>query len=179
MNRVFCIIIVAVVALTSCSVSKSRTDKVSGREDLTRNDSINREIAILAINNNSWMLKADRVIPKGKSPIYLQSNANFLQVVGDKVTLQTSTGFGGGVNGMGGVTLRGTIKNEGLESGKRGDLIYSYSVAGVRFNGIITLNIGKVGVMAEAYFNINSGDSFTLRGEVVPYSAKRILEGAY
>ncbi|MEG1574395.1 MAG: DUF4251 domain-containing protein, partial [Bacteroidales bacterium] len=92
------------------------------RAEEARLDSLSYQLAILAINSNSWVLKATSITVTGGPNVFVQPNVNFIQVVGNTMTMQTSTGFGGGSNNMGGITARGTINNESRQTDKRGNM---------------------------------------------------------
>lgn len=139
-------------------------------------DSINRQMALLAVSSNSWVLNATSINTTGGTVTYVQPNVNFIKVVGDMMTFQTSTGFGGGINGMGGVTLRGVIVSK-THSDDKGSISYTYNVKGTALNATVILTFDNEGDTATAFMNFDNGYSLTMSGEVQPYSVNAVTEG--
>ena len=135
-------------------------------------DSINREMALLAVEANSWVLNAT-----GGTVTYVQPNVNFIKVVGETMTFQTSTGFGGGINAMGGVTLRGMIVSK-TSSNDNGSISYTYKVRGTALNVMVILTFDNEGDTATAFMNFDNGYSLTMSGEVQSYTQASVSEGS-
>ena len=140
-------------------------------------DSINREMALLAVSSNNWVLNATSINTTGGTVTYVQPNVNFLKTVGDMMTFQTSTGFGGGINAMGGVTLKGLIVSK-TQNDDKGSISYTYNVRGTAFNATIILTFDNEGDTATAFMNFDNGYSLTMYGEVQPYSLNSVTEGS-
>lgn len=140
-------------------------------------DSMSYKLAVLAINANSWVLKATSITVTGGPNVFVQPNVNFIQVVGNTMTLQTSTGFGGGPNNMGGITASGTISRESRETDKNGGLEYTFRVNGTTINGTVMVDLPSEQSVATAFINFDSGTSITMQGVVRPYSNTEVYEG--
>lgn len=140
-------------------------------------DSINREMALLAVEANSWVLNATSINVTGGTVTYVQPNVNFIKVVGETMTFQTSTGFGGGINAMGGVTLRGMIVSK-TSSNDNGSISYTYKVRGTALNVMVILTFDNEGDTATAFMNFDNGYSLTMSGEVQSYTQASVSEGS-
>lgn len=140
-------------------------------------DSINREMALLAVEANSWVLNATSINVTGGTVTYVQPNVNFIKVVGETMTFQTSTGFGGGINAMGGVTLRGMIVSK-TSSNDKGSISYTYKVRGTALNAMVILTFDNEGDTATAFMNFDNGYSLTMSGEVQSYTQASVSEGS-
>jgi hypothetical protein len=93
------------------------------------------------------------------------------------MTFQTPTGFRGGLNAMGGVTLRGMIVGKRHRYDK-GSVSYTYNVRGTAFYSTVILTFDNEGDTATAFLNFDNGYSLTMYGEVQPYSVNSATEGS-
>ena len=139
-------------------------------------DSINREMALLAVASNNWVLNATSINTTGGTVTYVQPNVNFIKTEGNMMTFQTSTGFGGGINAMGGITLRGMIVSK-THSDDKGSISYTYNVKGTALNATVILTFDNEGDTATAFMNFDNGYSLTMYGEVQPYTVNSVTEG--
>ena len=139
-------------------------------------DSINREMALLAVASNNWVLNATSINTTGGTVTYVQPNVNFIKTEGNMMTFQTSTGFGGGINALGGITLRGMIVSK-THSDDKGSISYTYNVKGTALNATVILTFDNEGDTATAFMNFDNGYSLTMYGEVQPYTVNSVTEG--
>ena len=139
-------------------------------------DSINRQMALLSVSSNNWVLNATSINVTGGTVTYVQPNVNFVKVEGNIMTFQTSTGFGGGINAMGGVTLRGMIVSKTHDDDK-GSISYTYNVKGTALNATVILTFDNEGDTATVFMNFDNGYSLTMYGEVQPYTINSVTEG--
>lgn len=139
-------------------------------------DSINRQMALLSVSSNNWVLNATSINVTGGTVTYVQPNVNFVKVEGNIMTFQTSTGFGGGINAMGGVTLRGMIVSKTHDDDK-GSISYTYNVKGTALNATVILTFDNEGDTATVFMNFDNGYSLTIYGEVQPYTINSVTEG--
>ena len=139
-------------------------------------DSINRQMALLSVSSNNWVLNATSINVTGGTVTYVQPTVNFVKVEGNIMTFQTSTGFGGGINAMGGVTLRGMIASK-THSDDKGSISYTYNVKGTALNATVILTFDNEGDTATVFMNFDNGYSLTMYGEVQPYTINSVTEG--
>ena len=185
MKKLQLLLLFMVTLFTSVLISQNTQSKKELRKEIQNErkvqeahlDSINREMALLAVSSNNWVLNATSINTTGGTVTYVQPNVNFLKTVGDMMTFQTSTGFGGGINAMGGVTLKGLIVSK-TQNDDKGSISYTYNVRGTAFNATIILTFDNEGDTATAFMNFDNGYSLTMYGEVQPYSLNSVTEGS-
>lgn len=174
-----------VTLFPSLLISQNKNSKKEMRKEIQNErkvqeahlDSINRQMALLSVESNKWVLQATSITVSGGTVTYVQPNVNFIKVEGETMTFQTSTGFGGGINAMGGVTLRGMIVNT-THSDDRGSISYTYNVRGTALNATVILTFDNEGDTASVFMNFDNGYSLTLYGEVEPYTPSSVTEGS-
>ncbi|MBR5856868.1 MAG: DUF4251 domain-containing protein [Bacteroidales bacterium] len=100
--------------------------------------------AVLAMQNGSFVLEADRVEFKRGTFVNVISTTNFVMQDGDKATVQLSfQGAAIGPNGIGGLTVDGDVSGAELKQDKKGNYNYSFKVNGVGISALITINLPK------------------------------------
>ena len=120
MKRFFTLIAILVFAFTTnlsaqeVGISK-KEQKAAKRMLEAQKDSIAGVMAKNAIDSGEWIFNAISINVSGGAMMNVPSNLNFLMVQGEQFTFQTSTGFGGGPNNMGGITTTGLIKIEAVD----------------------------------------------------------------
>ena len=108
----------------------SKEEKKAIQEQL---DSIMYNEAVKAVNDTMFTLEASRATFKTGYTINVTSSTNFITVKKGKASIQTAFNASiSGANGMGGVTVDGTISNYRISTDKKsGDTMVSMSVLGV------------------------------------------------
>jgi hypothetical protein len=100
-------------------------------------------------------------------------------VQGSSGTVQTSSNSGfSGPNGLGGVTLDGTVSGVQLSDDKHNNIYYSFSIQGAAISAqvFITLTEGSNSASATVNPNFNS-NTLTLNGNLVPLSQSQVFMG--
>lgn len=184
MKRVFILIAIFAFAFTiSLSAQEEgmskKEQKAAKRALEAQKDSISGVIAKNAIENEEWIFRAISMNVSGGAMINVPSNLNFLMVEGDKFTFQTSTGFGGGPNNMGGITTTGLIKVEGVDTDRHGNISYSLRLNGTLLNATATLNLQHNSNMADLYLNMDKGGrNLSMTGSVYTIGSSQVFEGS-
>ena len=135
--------------------------------------------ALNSLKENQFVVEADQVIFKTGEHAYVNSNTNFVLVNLKQGTVQVAFNTTvAGPNGIGGVTVDGSVSNVKMEVNKKGNVYYSFSVqgTGVSAQVFVTMSNGS----NEATVNINpnfNSRTLTLRGEVIPLEKSRIFKG--
>ena len=184
MKKLQILLLFVITLFPSVLISQNTKSKKEVRKEMQNErkaqeahlDSINRQMALLAVSSNSWVLNATSINTTGGTVTYVQPNVNFIKTEGNMMTFQTSTGFGGGLNAMGGVTLGGMIVGKS-HSDDKGSISYTYNVRGTAFNATVILTFDNEGDTATAFMNFDNGYSLTMYGEVQPYSVNSVTEG--
>lgn len=154
--------------------------KVEGEHQLYNLvDSISSVQAIASVQNRDFVIKIDNVtFPNGRT-VLVTSTTNFIYVKGDRAVVQISPSNSvPGPNGVGGVTVDGTVTSYKMITDNKGNLNLSYNVSGIGINAQIEVHFvqGTSRVQATIYPNFNS-NTIWVSGTVVPYDSADVFEG--
>ena len=115
MKKLIVLLIAAIVSVGSMYAqdyderAKLREER---RAEQERIDSLNYEIAKQAINEKKYVLEADRIFFKRGETTYVTPTTNFVSVDNNEATVQLAfNGPYSGPNGLGGITVDGTVTN--------------------------------------------------------------------
>ena len=155
----------------------SKEEKKAIQEQL---DSIMYNEAIKAVNDTMFTLEASRATFKTGYTINVTSSTNFITVKKGKASIQTAFNASiSGANGMGGVTVDGTISNYRISTDKKsGDTMVSMSVLGVGISATVNIRIFKNGnkATAEIMPSFNS-NNLRLSGILLPSEKSTVFKG--
>ncbi len=153
--------------------------KVAKRELESKKDSISGIIAKDAMEKGEWIFNATTITVSGGAMNTVPANLNFLMVEGEQFTFQTSTGFGGGPNNMGGITTTGLIKIESVDIDRHGNTSYYMKLTGSILNASATLNLQRNSNMADLYLNMDRGArNISMTGSIYPIGSTNVFEGS-
>ena len=147
-------------------------------EQLT--DSLAGIQARAALRNQDFVLEADNVQFRTGAPIFVNSTTNFISVKGNRAVVQISPSeFASGPNGVGGVTVEGTITDQQIKTDSKGRTTLSMSVNGIGINAQVEIYMfpGTNKASATVYPNFNS-NTVWIQGEIVPYENSNVFEGS-
>jgi hypothetical protein len=116
---------------------------------------------------------------KNGNTVFVNSNTTFIYVKGNRAVVQISpSNFASGPNGVGGVTVDGTITDMQRMVDKKGRVTLSFNVMGIGINAQIEIYMvpGTNQASATIYPNFNS-NTVWMSGEIVPYESSDIFEG--
>ena len=142
-------------------------------------DSIAFVQARAALQNQDFVLEADNVTFRNGSTVFVNSTTNFISVKGNRAVVQISpSNMASGPNGVGGVTVDGTISGQQIVTGKDGRITLSMSVMGIGINAQVEIYMhpGTNQASATVYPNFNS-NTVWLNGTIVPYENSSVYEG--
>lgn len=141
-------------------------------------DSINFARAAAAMDNMDFVLRADRLVFKYGHTAYVNSVTNFISVSGDYATVQVAPFYGGGPNGVGGITLDGRVSNVKYETRKNGNRSLSMSVMGSIISATLNIELYAGGNNAEVTITSNFRSSkITLIGTLTQPDDTYIYKG--
>ena len=132
-----------------------------------------------AVNDSSFVLEADAVTFKYGTRVQVNSTTNFISMNGNRAVVQIAPSyFHSGPNGVGGVTVEGTVTNVKKSYDNKGRLHFSMDVVGRGINATVSLTVypGSNRVTADVSPTFNSND-IRLDGYIVPYDFSRTFEG--
>ncbi len=143
-------------------------------------DSIAGIQAAAAVQNRDFVLEADQVTFKNGNTVFVNSNTTFISVKGNRAVVQISpSNFSSGPNGLGGVTVDGSISGMQRMVDKKGRTTVSFNVMGIGINAQIEIYMvpGTNRASATIYPNFNS-NTVWVEGDIVPYENSDVFEGA-
>jgi hypothetical protein len=87
--------------------------------------------------------------------------------------------FASGPNGLGGVTVDGTISGQEIRTDSKGRITYSMNVMGIGINAQVEIYMfpDSNSATATVYPNFNS-NTVWLNGTIVPYENSNVIEGS-
>lgn len=142
-------------------------------------DSIAGVQAAAAVQNRDFVLEADQVTFKNGYTVFVDSNTTFISVKGNRAVVQISpSNFASGPNGVGGVTVDGSISGMQRMVDKKGNTTLSFNVTGIGINAQIEIYMspGTNSASATIYPNFNS-NTVWVQGNIVPYENSGVFEG--
>ena len=135
-------------------------------------DSIAFVEAQMALDSSYFVITADRIMLDNRINIMSpEAGTNFVLVQGDKAIVQLAFNNGfSGLNGLGGITVEGSINNRKTKVSKKGDISYDFSVNGTSISAQVYITIDKNTNQATVYINPNfNSNSMTVYGPLIPY----------
>ena len=163
------------------SEQKARRDAERARQKAEANalDSIMHNYALAALNGQQFVLEADKVIFKRGETAYVNSNTNFVLMNDDQSTVQVAFNTpAAGPNGIGGITVDGSVSNFKIKTGKKGDISCNFSVQGVGISALIYLHMNRGSNDATVIITPNfNSNKLTLTGKIVPLEQSTIFKG--
>lgn len=132
-----------------------------------------------ALNDQAFVLEADRIIFKRGRSAFVSSNTNFVSLVDGHATVQVAFNSAfAGPNGIGGITVDGTASNVKLTKDKRGNLNFSMNVSGVGLSAQVNIQLteGSNNATVTVSPNFNS-NRITLTGKLLPAGKSNIFKG--
>ena len=142
-------------------------------------DSIAAVQARAALQNQDFVLEAESVTFRNGATVFVNSTTNFISVKGNRAVVQISpSNFSAGPNGVGGVTVDGTISGMQRMVDKKGRTTLSFNVTGIGINAQIEIYMtpGTNNASATIYPNFNS-NTVWVEGNIVPYQNSDVFEG--
>ena len=135
--------------------------------------------AVRALENNTFVLEANRLIFKRGRSANVSSIKNFISMANKKATVQVSFDTPRPLqNGLGGFTVEGNVSDIRMKKDKKGSIIYSFLVQGVSISAQVSLTLhrGSNNVSANISPSFHS-NTLTMIGELLTQEKARVFEG--
>lgn len=135
-------------------------------------DSIAFVEAKMAIDSSYFVITADRIMLDNRINVMApESNTNFILVQGDKAIVQLALSKAHpGLNGLGGITVDGTIGGRKIKTTKKGDIYYTFNVNGTGISAQVTITVYKNSNQSMVYISPNfHSNTLTVYGPLIPY----------
>lgn len=132
-----------------------------------------------ALESQSFVLEADRIIFKRGQSAYVTSNRNFVSLADGKATVQIAfDGPYSGPNGVGGITVEGIPTNIKMKEDRRGNISFTMNVNGAAVSAQIAIRLSEGS--NDATVNVIptfSGNNMTLNGKLLPAEKSKVFKG--
>lgn len=135
-------------------------------------DSIAFAEAKMAIDSSYFVITADRIMLDNRINVMApESSTNFILVQGDKAIVQLALSRAHpGLNGLGGITVDGTIGGRKIKTTKKGDIYYTFNVNGTGISAQVTITVYKNSNQSMVYISPNfHSNTLTVYGPLIPY----------
>lgn len=143
-------------------------------------DSLAYVQAKAALVNRDFVLEATSVTFNNGETSFVNSITNFISLKGNKAVVQISpSNYASGPNGVGGVTVEGTVSGVEIKTDKKGGTTLTMNVMGIGINAQVEVYMypGSNGAMATVYPNFNS-NTLWVQGTLVPYENSDVFKGS-
>lgn len=141
-------------------------------------DSIRAVEAFSALERLGFVIEANRLSFKRGENAFVTSNTNFVSLSDDQAIIQIAPFFGGGPNGVGGITLEGKASRIKLKTDKKGNVIFTMNVMGTGLSAKIDIFLPKNSYMASVTVNPTfHSNRVTLYGDLLPSSKSNVFKG--
>jgi len=166
------LVLFTITAMAQDKVPLTRLEKKAMRvEKKKQTEVILTQTTAEALHSGCFVLKADQVRGRAGYVVYVNPTINFVAVEGKDAYVQLASTSGIGFNGLGGITLRGTITSFDLDQGnKHGGYNIVMNTIGPGGTLTIFMNINKTGEMASATVQNNWGSRVDMNGVLVPWT---------
>ena len=191
MNKFIFILILAIASTNSFSQYTSPEDQLLSKKEQRRlareyrlaekhaEEEKTREIITDLVNSHRFILEADFIAGRSGSRHPVNSTLNFILVDSSEAVLQLGSPYGMGFNGVGGITIDGTVtKYELVEKKNRNSVSYSITLYIMSSLGTYDIQIWvSQSGYADATVRGNYSGSVVYSGKLVPLKQSRIYKG--
>ena len=135
--------------------------------------------AMAALKAHQFVMEADQVMFRNGQTAFVNSNTNFVLVNQGRGTVQVAFNtVYPGPNGIGGVTVDGTVSDIQMTTDKRGNVNCNFSIQGIGISAQIFLTLTDGGNNATVTISPNfNSNTMTLSGNLVPLEQSNIFKG--
>ena len=162
------VVILTLVTLFTCveySQAQTTEKEMTRQEKKAAQEALDKMLfqeAKEAIDNQTFVLEADRVYFKYGTSAFVSSNTNFVGLDGDKAVVQVAFNVPfSGPNGLGGITVDGNASNYKVKTDKKGNIDIPY---------------GSNNATVDILPNFNSSH-MTLSGQILPLKKANVFKG--
>lgn len=173
------VLLVMILSATAYAQNNETLTKEQQKELNEKLDSIMFVQGLQAIKDRQFTLEADKVISKRGRTAFVSSNTNFVMINGDKAVVQVAfSNSGFGPNGLGGITVEGSVSSYQIKENRKGNITLTMNVTGVgisaRLNIYMTKGSNRATVEISPNFNSNRT---TLSGVLLPNDQSLVFKG--
>ena len=174
MRTILLLLVSVTFILTGC---KTQDPAVKAAKDAE--EQIKHMKAVEALNDNEFVLEADRITFRNGRFTYVSPNTNFISMSGDKATIQLAFNSPyAGPNGIGGITLDGRASNVKTKTDKKGNITFTMNVLGAGVSAMVSFSLISGSNQCTAIVTPNfSNRIITFSGYLYPKSESTIFKG--
>lgn len=145
-----------------------------------RQDSLQFSQAFQAISNKAFTLEANQVVFKYGQTAFVSSNTNFVSVNDDQAVVQIAFNIpAAGPNGLGGITVQGSVSGYQVTTDKSGNVYVAMNVIGAAISATVNITLYSGSNQASVTVNPNfNSNQLTLNGQLVPSSQSTVFQGS-
>lgn len=145
-----------------------------------RQDSLQFSQAFQAINNKAFTLEANQVVFKYGQTAFVSSNTNFVSVNDDQAVVQIAFNIpAAGPNGLGGITVQGSVSGYQVTTDKSGNVYVAMNVIGAAISATVNITLYSGSNQASVTVNPNfNSNQLTLNGQLLPSSQSTVFQGS-
>lgn len=137
------------------------------------------EMACRAVDSCDFVLEAEKIEFRSGQFVYVNSSTNFVSLHGKEATIQLAFNIPiSGPNGMGGITVDGTISKIDKKKDRKGNMMYEMMVQGIAVsaNVVIHLTEGTNDCRVTVMPNFNNR-RISFVGHLYPSQFSRVFKG--
>ena len=159
--------------------AQREADRARARAAEQAENEVAYQQAVQALNAKQFVLEANQVIFRNGQSAFVTSNTNFVLVNGSKGTVQIAFNTPNpGPNGIGGITVDGTVSDLTMNTDKRGNVNCSYSIQGIGISAQVFISLTNGGNNAQVQVNPNfNSNTLTLSGNLLPLDQSDVFKG--
>lgn len=189
MKKVLFFAVALLVLCASCGVNSQYASSMTKeerdaqrREQKAKEQAEDRawhEAALQAVKERSFVLEADRIEFKRGRFVYVTPSTNFVSLDGDHAVVQLAfnTGYAG-PNGIGGITVDGSVSGLDVKTDKKGNVNIKMMVQGTAISASVNIRLtaGSNKATATVSPNFNS-NRISFSGTLYPTSESNVFKG--
>ena len=143
-------------------------------------DAVSYDDAVAALKAQKFVLEANQVMFRNGQTAFVTSNTNFVLVNQGRGTVQVAFNtVYPGPNGIGGVTVDGTVSEMKMSTDKRGNINCNFSIQGIGISAQIFLTLTNGGNNATVTISPNFNSNTDFKWQPVAVEPIEYLQGTF
>lgn len=142
-------------------------------------DSVSYDEAVAALRAHQFVLEANSVMFRNGQTAFVNSSTNFVLVNQGRGTVQVAfnTAYPG-PNGIGGVTVDGSVTDIEMTTDKHGNVYCNFGIMGIGISAQIFISLTSGGNSATVNVSPNfNSQTLSLSGNLIPLQQSNIFKG--
>ncbi len=183
MKKLIFIVIAAAIAIAIPACSSSKDAAATAREKAmnAKLDSLRAVEAMNAFKSGKFIIAVSRITFKHGGTFQPNPTLNFISCDAESGSIQLASPSapGPGANGLGGITLDGSIRNASFKTDKKGNATYNYILSGMGLSAEVTVRLSKGATRATASVDASySTDGMMVEGALSPLNGQQVVRGS-